>query len=404
MTSIATSGFGSLFSNAAASFGSQANWAVDATNGNDGGAGTPAEPLRTVAELNARWHTIRFTVAPTVTFVGNCIDAPFMFNGVLAPGQGMTLNGTVTTEGTATITVVTPLGAGGNTYPYQITTTGRTWTSGDVGKRVTLPTGHVSWVQEFIDSNNVVLSQCVTSANSTTTPSVGSITIDSLSQIALPTANAMANSFAQNIAFNNFDIVNTFSIIYVNAGVNNLFFGCRFTKSTSQFVVNGPMSLRGCAFVGSSSHTIRGAAICTLSSCVFISGTLNAVSSPISLLSCSMASCPVFLTNPPVVQLSLLRFRNTANPLTLQNGGVALNLANSTIHGSTGNTGVGIRVLSGSQFQWTGASAKPTVTGATDVQIGVTSYTYTQLGTGLTDYATAAPPLVTGTPAAMFQV
>lgn len=371
---------------------SQSTWLVDPTNGNDGGLGTPSDPIKTVAELNLRFDRLRLKVAPTITFSGDCIDAPFMFNGALAPGLGLTLNATVTTERSGTISAVGGQGASG-TYPWQLTTTGITWTSGDVNKRITLSTGHFSFVQEFVDANNVITGAFVNATGTVATPTTTTFTVDILSQLLIPTLNGMANTLANNIAFNNFDFQNTLSGILINQGTNLLLSGCRITKNTTQFVANGPILARGCGFVGAATHTFRGSAITTLTATTWIAGALATGPTQATLSSHSATNCPHTFNSPFFTQINLGRIRNTANPVTVQNGGVLVNT--STLHGATGNSGVGITVKPGSQFQWVGAGAKPTLTGASDTIVGVTAYDYTSLGTG---------KIEAGTPTAMYQV
>ena len=143
---------------------SQATWFIDETNGNDNNSGATAQTaLRSVGALNSRFKNLTFLQNTTVQAVGN-LTAPFNLQNVgVVDGAALTIQGTLTQLGTATISLVTAIGPG-TTFPWTLTTTGFDWTTIGIpvgrtisGPRITTNTGKVFWVVEIVDANNVVV-------------------------------------------------------------------------------------------------------------------------------------------------------------------------------------------------------------------------------------------------------
>lgn len=380
----------------------QAAWELDATNGNDQNSGAPGSPLRTIAELQRRFNLTAFEQAVTVTVIGNCVDTPFCFLNVLK--TTITFIGTTTVEKTATITVVTSLApVTAATIPWQLTTTGVAWAAGDVGKRVTLASGHSAFIQEVLGANDIVTGAFVNAAGTAVNPTAQALNVDVLPTFPLPGVNGTAFGVAQFVEFQALDFVNTFAGTIFNPNVRTNYRNCRFTKASgSAFNFGQACTMTGCGLIGTGALTARG--LLNISGgFTSVGGSITFVGTQMAMAAASFSNCPVRFTASVNSSLNVIRFRNTAAPIKLD--ARASVVGTGTVEGNAagGNTGVGITVAGGSLYQYISAGSKPTLTGASDTTIGTTARTYAQIP--YTDLQTdAAPNTVTtliGQPSAM---
>ena len=357
----------------------QTAWVIDPTNGSDTNLGTPSEPLKTMGEFNTRMQPTPIRVPTTLLCTGDVIDEPLMLNGTRFPtGSSLTVSGTATTTASGTITGVTTLQSNST---WQLTTTGVSWTSGDVGKRMQLSTGFLCWVQEVLGSNSIVVGPVVNSSTITTPAAPVDFVVQSLSRLLAPTLNICSSAINNVVFVQDADI--TAGPIIINGGPIQ-FFGCRLASAsgTSNVIVAGfNCAWRACFWsLQLSSQTLQGAAVHTLAGHTMV----GAGSSLFSLQArqvlpsvCSISGISWSLSRGCIVaNLGAMHFRNTANPITI-GAQAGWNNANVPLSGSVGNSGVGITVRAGCGMTWT--TQKPTVTGATDTLVGSTSRTYAQL-------------------------
>lgn len=386
-------------------YGTQAAWAIDPATGNDANSGTPASPLRTMAEFNRRLSNNAVLQATTLQLVGDVTDAPLQLaNTRFAANASLTMSGTTTTVGSATITNVATLNA---LTTFQLTTTGVVWTSADVGKRLLMPTGQVGWVQEFVDASNIITGGFCSTAGGVTTPTNGLVlSVQTVSTCSAPSVEGTATSLANVVVVRDvfFQPVNLVSQVIVS-GIPILFFGCSIKPFGVVFFATTTMSFFGCflttAFALNSlrSTSMNGN---TLVSCPLVLSAHTVL----TLQTTSLSASAMNVQSRSIVTMGTVHVRNTASPLTVQTGAIVT--ATGVLSGGVGNTGVGVTVKASSQYVWTGAN-KPTVTGSTpgtnDVKVGATTMGYAALANGFIDLQTSALPLVStqivGTPAFM---
>ena len=396
-------------------YGAQAVWAIDPINGNDLGPGTLAAPLRTMAEFNTRMLGNVISVAMSLFLVGDVVDEALTLIGVrVKAGASLTVFGTTTTTATATISVVTVLSTGGN-FSYQLTTTGITWSAADVGKRLVLPGGQVSWVGEFVDANNVICGTFTASNGVATTPTATqALTVQTLSQILPPDINAIA-SLQATTAVTIRDVAWTTSAangVPANVGLFTTYFGCKCTWDGAQSLLFvNQVNFRACfmTVTGAQALIVRG--FYNEAGCTHVSATVGQLfqGANCSIGSAFFTAYPLIVSSCGFVTGSGAHFRNTANPLQIHQRSLWQNV-NLGLSGTVGITGSGIVVkASGGLVFTSGANAKPTLSalsnGGVDVTIGTTTRTYAQIPY-VDLQANAAPNTVTtlvGTPAFMVQ-
>ena len=382
-------------------YGAQTQWAIDPATGNDSNVGTPASPLATMAEFNARMLLpTRVTVAATLQLVGNVTDAPLNLQGTrFGPGASLTVNGTRTpvTGATITITVVAGQGAGG-IQPWLITTTGVDWTTVPVTSQVRLSTGHIAAIVEVVGANQVIIGAIGAAGTSvvSSAPTVGAtITLSALSQALPPVINASGESFGLSQL-----ILQDLSFIAGTSGTNGYshtggiqiqYYGCQMAMPSSNFACNTPLNLRCCRWTQSGSVNWRcgGDVITTYGHVAAGTGALlfNHQSGNASHSSITLNGARMFVTQCNATMSG--HIRNTANPIVVQVNG---NLSLQGIVSGANNTGIGVDVPSGT-VSYTGAN-KPTITGGSDARVGGTTRTWAQIPF-IAAQLDAIPPTVT---------
>lgn len=395
MTVLRTSPSGRVFDlNAEAEEdGSQLSWAIDPLLGNDDASGTPAAPLRTMSEFNARLSGILVRVAMSLSLVGNVTDQPLLLAATrFASGASLTVSGTVTNTtnvGAGLITLVTTLQAG---CTFQLTTSGVVWTAASVGTRLLLSGGHTCWVQEFIDANNVVVGP-PTNATTILTPTAGlTFTLQSLSLALPPDLNIVSTAFTTTVSMQHLE----FSAGAIqNVGGVLAFFGCRHNSSSNVWQANSAVNFRGCYWALTGSLTVNGGANMTLTAHTSVGGSILCDLRQFTPTTMSLSNTALSVRRNALCIISgIYHVRNTASPVQVFQGGriVALNFAMS---GSVGNTLIGIKVFPGAAFTY--VSTKPSISGSggnPDTVIGTTGVLYASIP--FAEYlATSAPAYMT---------
>jgi hypothetical protein len=388
-------------------YGAQLTWAIDPATGNDSNTGTPASPLATMAEFNRRLARQTVTAgAVTLQLVGDVTDKPLSLVGTgFAAGSTLTVSGTVTQVATPTITGVATLET--NTA-FQLTTTGIVWSAANVGQRLLLPTGQIGWVAEFVDANNVITGPFVNTAGTAVAPSNGALTVQTVSAALAPSVQGAATTTATVVLVRDVSITTSFALglFYAN-GIPLGMFGCKVAATGSptifaqifiNFIACG-LFTAGVTFRGMGSWLgvtlVNGAAALGL----VCNGQSDLILGP-----ALFSNNPMTLNEASLCRLgNRIHFRNTAGPISLVFGSIMSQ--QNQCSGSVGNTGIGIRVGASCRWIYPVASFKPTLTGASDTQIGNTARTYAQIPY-VDLQLDAVPPTVTtltGTPAAMVQ-
>lgn len=387
------------------SLGLQIAWFIDPVNGNDAGDGTAAAPLKTMDEFNARMGGNYLQVNATLQLIGDVLDAPLQLVGTrLKLNASLTVSGTKTQVGSGQISVVTPIGNAGTTYPFQLTTTGIDWTTMQSGAQITLQGGQLFWIRNVVDANNVIVGAgTLPTSNAFFTPTVGlTFTVATLSR-ALPPILACSAATAglfngtqitlQNLAFDSGFVLST-------AGAGVLFIGCEFRVATGVTWENNSQWIqlfRSCRFTLGAGLSFRSsggrvsffggvvATTSTLFSINFLGGNDNLLLSVSFLrITLSVSNCSVQLSSGGV------HFENITSGgcilLTPFGNIFATGIANGR---NCAGSSAGIDCQIG-QYVWSGAAAKPTIgiaSGCTaDVKLGSgatgLTFTYAQLGTG----------------------
>ena len=175
--------------------------------------------------------------------MGDVLDAPLWLRGTAyAAGASLTVTGTRTVLGTATINVVTPLGTAG-TFPWQLTTTGINWTTAPLGSQLRFSTGHVGFIAEVLGANDVVVGAIAAPGVSLApiTPTVAS-TVDlvSLSRALPPLLifsaqiNNAAAVFLQDLSFDPPVAGGVNGYLFAGGGQTQ-FFGCELRTAGVTF-------------------------------------------------------------------------------------------------------------------------------------------------------------------------
>lgn len=399
------------------SWGTQAAWVIDPTNGNDSGDGSASSPLRTMGELNSRLCGNFIQQPSTVQLVGDVLDQPLQLIGTrFKLGATLLVNGTRTVVATGSVSVVTPIGVGGTVFPFQLTTTGLDWTTQAAGSQILFSNGTVGWIRNVVDANNVIIGAVTTLAASTlVTPTAGlTFEVATLSRAQPPILSTVAQTNGtltaavmqlQNLSFDsglNLDVI----------GASCTIAGCEVKTSNTTLSNAGPgvLIFRSCRFSITTAFALNsGSGRTTLFAGVLVSATgaqtqlqlfsgSNHQQNALSFYQCSYAalnsniSVGNGLHFEAVTGSRVMRFDNNSFLYVAQ--------SSSVINGRNNTATVGLDIQSG-RLQWLGSTSKPTLAGASvDVRLGVspanTDYTYVALGTGKTQLLLdAIPPTVT---------
>lgn len=407
MTDIRTSPSGQKLGLAAAliAYGSQLAWAINASTGSDLGPGTPALPLRTMAEFNARMFGVRVPVAQALQLVGDVLDEPLMLSGTRYPvGGSLTVSGTRTALASGcTISVVTALGGNpiGTSFPWQLTTAGVNWTTTPAGAQIRFSNASIGWIAEVVDANNVIVSPVsVTGATAVPTTAL-TFSVETLSQALPPFVNGLSSVSATSatvilqdlslqqgraningigLDFNACEVVSTASVSW-DTTVPFRWLRCRHTCANAALLTMraapAAWSSLGCTHVGASGAQ---------SASVAVRGG-QAVMQVATMLGMKLTT----LDNCFLQIGSGMHFRNTvatgsSGLVTLFNMSriYVLNSVNGSINGAIGNSGVMFDTRSG-EFAYNGSAVKPTATGTvgSEVRLGnAATLSYATIGSG----------------------
>lgn len=411
------------------SWGLQRTWVIDPATGDDAGNGDASSPLKTMGEFNARMSGNFVQVAATLQLVGDVVDAPLSFNSTRFSSAGsMTVFGTKTDVGTASITAVTGLGDTAARVPWQITTgAGINWTTVDLNSQVRTSLGVVGMIVEVIDANNVILGPVGTplvTGSVTVAPLVGqTVTVATLSRALPPQSNGMAAFgifgtpvLVQDLNFNSptgFGVVGVGQYA-ITGSLGFLFYGCvfNFLTAQSQFFAGASVGIRCCRWNASQQVSWRAGPDVPQITGLVIAGTgstiYNHQAGTYAYTSPIFIGARLFNTGC-VMQVGGGHSRKTGTScVTVQNGGF-LNFVTSPFNSgvspsASGNTGIGLDCADG-RISYS-SSAKPTVTGTSDTRVGGVAKTYANIPF-INATLNAIPPTVqtlTGNLAAIVQV
>ena len=377
MTSVSTSGFGSLFRNtASASHGSQAAWVIDPVSGDDNNPGTPSEPLKTMGEFNTRMAGLKLTaVGATMTCTADVLDEPPCFNGTrFVAGASLTCQGTLTDTATATISVVTGLGPS-NTMPWQLTTTGVDWTTVPVGSQVRFSTGQLAMIVQVVDANNVIVGAIGAAGTSvvSSAPTVASTaTVASMSRMLPPLVNAVGQAVTATpqLIFRNasFDLGHLMSL---QGGVQVQIYGCevKVGGTTNSITSIGQHNFRCVRWTQTGSFAWRCAGDTSSTYGNVAAGTgstlFNHQQGGVSHSNLTLNGSRLSV-NQTKISTGATHIRNAAGPVLVSSGGELV--CNGIINGSTGNTGISIDIPLGRLSYF--STSKPTVTAASQPRVG----------------------------------
>lgn len=399
------------------SWGLQTTWVIDPVTGDDAGDGTAQAPLKTLAEFNQRMAGNLIQVPASLQLIGDVLDAPLWLTGTrFAAGASLTVSGTVTAQaGVATISVVTPLNtASATVQPFQLTTTGKVWTSVAIGSRLSLSNGTFAWIRNVVDANNIVVGACFSLASASVVPTVGlTITLQTLSRALPPNININALDTTGVVTLRDASLENGNVTSTAPFQGNVLVFACeiKVTGTSSAISSVGGLQLRGCLFTMAAGTVgqLHRSAIGQLNifSCVWTgpSGGTRTVSpnsvGHVQFQHVCMLNVQLIVQGGCFVAFNTsTNIQNTTTAIIVTTGGF-INAGIASVTGSAG-TGIGIDVSNG-MYVWNGASGKPTISGATsDCRVGFVTYTYAALGSGKTAAfvpVTAAPTPVINTDA-----
>jgi len=395
---------------APSSAGLQASWAIDATNGVDSNQGTPAAPLKTMGEFNARMQGNFQQVAATLQLVGNVLDQPLTLAGSrFGLGASLSVFGTRTDLGAGTITLVTPLGPS-SSAPFQLTTTGIDWTTIPVGSQLRFSTnGEIGMIVEVVDANNVIVGAIATATGSVFgSPVAGAtVTAAALSRALPPVVNASMQSTTSTppllLQSLSFDAANAYSL---RGGLMAQFYGCEMkgTNAAAPFAADSTVLIKCCRVTQTASSWVWESgtgSFDTLGLVAAGTGALLMISRGVRIAhtSFTLTGLRLSVSGGASISIGPGHIRNTAGPI-LCSSGAAL-VFNSPVNGSTGNTGIGIDVPLG-KVAYFGSSGKPTVTGASDCRVGGIAKTYAQIP--FTSYDATVPAAITGNGAQIVQI
>jgi hypothetical protein len=399
-----------LFGGSNPAFGQQTAFAINPGTGSDTGPGTPAAPLRTMNEFNSRMVSLLVTVPQTLQLVGDVLDAPLWLSGTrYAIAGSLTVNGTLSDLGVATITVVTGLGPAG-TFPWQLTTTGLDWTTVPVGSQVRLSTGHVAAIVNVVDASNVTVGPIALAGTSgvITTPTVGATATPATMSRALPPVVAISaqesnqglDVILQGISFDA-PVTGSVSVPQASGSGGLQFYGCEFKIGGFTWPVSIGFNVRACRFTMAGTVTWRGGAdntntfgcVCVGTGGLFFSHQWGRWNHSALVLDGVRLLC-----NQTGISVGAVCIRNTNGPVLCNNNGVIVcngliaSCARSVADPTSGNTGIGIDVSLGRVVYFSGG--KPTVTGASDTRVGGVAKTYANIPYTNLELP-SVPPLVT---------
>lgn len=401
------------------SLGLQIAWFIDPVNGSDSGDGSALAPLKTMDEFNARLSGNYVQVAATLQLLGNVTDAPLQLVGTRFKfGASLTVSGTQTRIGSGSITLVTPIGNAGTTYPFQLTTTGIDWTTVPIGSQIVLQGGQVCFIRSVVSATQITVGAMTTfSSSAVFTPTAGlTFVVNTLSQAQPPLLDVSAQTngaiATTSVTLQSLQFSGVFNCAINGAGV--VFQGCEFVGCAS-IANNGDNTLliRSCRFTMSANLSFRcGSGRFNTTACCFVTaaGQPQVVwSSGNDLFTNSLSFLTVSAFNSGAMQISNGGWHFdavTAGPcLNISLGGSCFATGTGAILNGRNCAGsnFGIDVTLG-QYVWNTAANKPTLgvaSGCTaDVRLGsggsALSFTYAQLGTGK-QYAQldAVPPTTT---------
>lgn len=399
------------------SLGLQIAWFIDPVNGNDAGQGTAASPLKTMAEFNGRLSGNYVQVAATLQLLGDVTDAPLQLVGTRFKfNASLTVSGTQTQIGAGAITVVTPLGNAGTTFPFQLTTTGVNWTTVPLGSQIVLQGGQVCFIRNVVSATQIVVGAMTTLASSVVFTPTGGLTfvVNTLSHAQPPLLDVSAQTngsiASSSITIQSLALDGTFNCSTRGAGVTIQ--GCEWVNPGS-IANNGDNTLliRSCRFTMSANVTFRiGAGRFNTTACAFVASTgqpqvVWTSGTDFFTSSCSFFAVSAFSSAAIQVSTGGWHFDTiSAGPcVSIALGGMIFATGTGAILNGRNCAGsnFGIDVTVG-QFVWNTAANKPTLgiaSGCTgDVRLGsggsALTFTYAQLSTGK-QYAQldAVPPL-----------
>lgn len=396
-------------------WGLQTAWAIDPLTGNDANVGTPAAPLRTMGEFNARMLVQFVSVAQTLQLVGDVLDQPLWLIGTrYASGASLTVRGTRTDVASGTVNVVAGLGAGG-IRPWQLTTAGMDWTLVPVGAQVRFSTGQTSMILEVIDANNVIVGAIGTiSGNTSAAPTVGStVTAATLSRALPPMvlAQGLGTTFTFQLVLTDlsFDAAHDYVL---RGGVPVQIFGCELKVPAVQgmFSTDNPANVKCCrlTYTGAGSWNWAPKQDLNTSGLVLVGTGPQFVFHPTgrSFQGDLAANGVRFNVNSnPFVGCGAMYFRRASGSPVLVNDGGAL-IVNGPINGAPlgvgQNAGFGLDTPTG-RIWYVGAGNKPTVTGTSgDARVGTTTRTYAQIP--FVNWDATVPTAFTGNGAMIIQI
>jgi len=383
-------------------YGAQASWAIDPTLGNDSNVGTPASPLRTMAEFSKRMTGVLINQTTTLQLVGNVLDSAMQLSGTRFGLLGfLDVLGTLTDTASGLVSASVAVGPG-----WQITTTGINWTLQSVSSQVRFSTGQVAAIAEIVDANNVIVGSLYAISGGAVTPTNGStVTVATRSQIVGPNINAISQQLAPtpSLRLQNLTIAsaNPLGAWTMAGGARIVVFGCE--QLVQATIWPGSLSYRASRFTITSTFAFQSqpSSVSTIG-CV-VAGTGSTVFShqmgmtQHTNLLMTGARMGANGANTFVV-LTGVHIRNTAGPV-LNNSNATMELTGGApaITGSVGNTGIGIDCASGRVTYF--SSSKPTVTGASDCRVGGVAKTYAQIP--FINYDATVPAAITGNGAAI---
>jgi hypothetical protein len=387
----------------------QTAWAVDPVLGSDTNIGTPALPLKTMDEFNNRFIYLPYKVAGSLQLVGDVLDAPLMLQGTrFNLGASLSVSGTFTTTATGLIATVTPLGPS-STGPWQVDTTGITWTAGMVTQQARLSTGHTCMVLEVIDADTVILGGLGTTASivtSTAPTPASTITVGTISRSMPPVIMAMGQQLQatpqltlQSLAFELGSASNGYAF---SGGIGTLLFGCEI-KQVNEFRAESPVTLRCCGYSITATFSNNPARLLTTQGCV-VRGTgstlFNQQTGQTSHSNLSLTGAR-FSVNSSVSTIAGVYSQKTAGPVLINgaNSYVSCTGSTSALYGSTGNTGIAIDIPSGKMGYF--AASKPTITAGSDPRVGGITKTLAQIP--FVAFDATVPAAFTGNGAAFIQ-
>jgi hypothetical protein len=399
-----------------AAYGLQTAWAIDPALGDDAGPGTPAHPLRTMAEFNARMASQLVQVPQTLQLVGDVVDQPLWLAGTrYLSGASLLVSGTTTLLADR-IAISAVVSLNGALFPWQLTTSGIDWTTVNLLQtQVRFATGEVAGIAAVVDANNVILGAPVALGSfSPITPTTAmTLSVLSLSRALPPMFSCMgvtASVFTAQVTLRDLQFNPAQqNLIQCEGGALVNLYGCNFNAtgamtlqlSSSLSLLACRLNLNGNGCTWRTNNAANGAA--TSSLVVVGNGTtaafINHQTGTTSHINLMLQGARLLVSGGTCsVLVGSTNIRGAAGPILVQSGGLLT--MNSAVTGSTGNTGIGIDVPNGTVGYF--SSGKPTVTGASDCRVNGIAKTYAQIP--FTSLDATVPTNLTGNGAKIIQV